>query len=338
MNGLCKFLFHRFVNSPDRWYPFVSVYYLTYRCDFRCPYCSDGRGKPYHQLSDEVLSERQVLGVLKKIRKYTDYLILTGGEPLLHPEFKEIISNLRSVRYKEVVLTTNGFYVDRYLDEITQAVTTLVFSTDTLDAEKADALYGKGKGTFEKILNNLHSAAAHPARRYDITLSSVVTARGINDLYAVYEFSQKSGFTFAAAPRLIGVKAEQALVDNPDYRRFFDFLIGEKKKGGRIFGTACYLEYMRDLKKFNCRPFTMLVVSPLGDVFYPCLEIGHYAGKIQDSDTLHRIRSEGCNKHGPQPACDTRCHSACALSFTLLFERPMSHLPDLLSKMRLSAK
>jgi hypothetical protein len=24
------------------WRPLLAVYYLTYSCDFRCPYCSDG--------------------------------------------------------------------------------------------------------------------------------------------------------------------------------------------------------------------------------------------------------------------------------------------------------
>jgi MoaA/NifB/PqqE/SkfB family radical SAM enzyme len=329
MNDFFKFLYHLSINSPDKWYPFISVFYLTYRCDFRCPYCSDGHGKPYYLLSDEVLAAPQAIEVLKRLRKHTASLILTGGEPLLHPDFKVVMQQLRFIRFKEIVLTTNGFWVDQYLEEISRSVSTLVFSMDTLDAAKANTLYGKETGTFEKILENIERAAKFPKRRYDITISSVVTDGNIDDLYAVYEFSNKSGFMFAAAPRLLGVKAEQSLADNNEYRRFFDFLIAEKKRRRKIFGAVRYLEYMRDLKKFSCRPFTMAVVSPMGDVFYPCLEIGNYAGKIQYSDSLHRMRLEGCKKFGPQPACDTRCHSACALSFSLLFDKPFSYLSEL---------
>jgi MoaA/NifB/PqqE/SkfB family radical SAM enzyme len=332
MNDFNKFIYHRYFDSTRKWYPFISVLYLTYRCDFRCYYCSDGSGKPYHALSGEVLPFDQVHVVLKKIRRNTSSIVLTGGEPLLHPGIKKILTGLRSLRFKEVVLTTNGYYLDQHLDEVAGSVTQLVISMDTLDPEKADAFYGKGKDTFKKITENILSAGAYPGKRYTITLSSVVTSKNIQDLYDVYRYAKERKFTFAAAPRLIGVKAEQSLADNDAYHAFFSFLIREKRRGARIFGSELYLSYLRDLKRFSCRPFTMLVVSPLGDIFYPCLEIGHHAGKIQDAANLHSARREGLEKYGPQPACDTRCHSACALSFGLLLKRPLSCLSELRMK------
>jgi hypothetical protein len=156
----------------------------------------------------------------------------------------------------------------------------------------------------------------------------VVTPKNIADLYEVYRFAQARGFRLAACPQLVGVKAHAALADNPEYRAFYDFLIAEKKRGGRIQGTVDYLEYLRDLRKFSCRPFTMLVVSPVGDVFYPCLELGQYAGNLCSEPNLHRLRQAGRQRFGPQPDCDTRCHSACALGFSRLLANPASALHE----------
>jgi hypothetical protein len=86
---------------------------------------------------------------------------------------------------------------------------------------------------------------------------------------------------------------------------------------------------MRDLPKFICHPFTMLVVSPVGDVFYPCLEIGNFVGNLLKDVDLHQIRREGERRFGPQPHCDTRCHSGCALAFSILLHQPFSIPQDI---------
>jgi len=330
MNPASKYLYHKFVNNPERWHPFLAVYYLTYRCDFRCPYCSNGFNIPYHRLSQEVLPSDAVMDTLSRIRRACDYIVITGGEPLKHPEFSDVIRRVKELRFRDVALNTNGFELDRYLPLIAESVHTLIVSLDTLDEDKADAWFGKGRGIFSRIRANITGAAEFPGRNYRIILSSVVTPRNIPDLYEVYRYSQQSGFTFAACPELRGVKPADELRENDAYRGFFDFLISEKEKGRAIHGSPLYLRHMRDFTKFSCRPFTLLVVDPLGHVYYPCLELGYVAGNIRDNDDLHALRSEGLNRFGPQPDCDTQCHSACTLGFSLILERPLSMMHEAL--------
>jgi MoaA/NifB/PqqE/SkfB family radical SAM enzyme len=212
-----------------------------------------------------------------------------------------------------------------------------VVSLQTLDSKRGNAGYGGRSGVHERVMANLERAARHPGRKYEIIISSVVTPENIADLYEVYRFCQQRGFRLAACPELVGVKANPELAGNHDYQRFFDFLIMEKRKGGSIQGTVDYLRYMRDLTKFSCRPFTMLVVSPVGDVYYPCLELGQFAGNLLEQPNLHRLRKQGLERFGPQPNCDTRCHSACALGFSRLLATPLSlvHEAGLLARSRL---
>ncbi|MCP4113324.1 MAG: hypothetical protein GY749_48635 [Desulfobacteraceae bacterium] len=238
------------------------------------------------------------------------------------------MDNLGKLKFKNVILTTNGYDLESYLTSVAPAVHSLVFSIDTLDHEKADQWYGMGQGAFQNILYNAEQAANLEKRKYEIIISSVITPDNINDLYNVYEYSKDRGFIFAACPQLVGVRAHHSLTGNPDYHKFLDFLISEKKKGNKINGTVLYLEYMRDLKKFSCHPFTMLLVSPVGQVFYPCLEIGNLTGNLFDNDSLHNLRQKGCKQFGPQPECGNQCHSACALGFSLILNYPLSILHE----------
>jgi len=328
VNAVGSYLFHLLRDAPDRWHPLLSVYYLTYACGFRCPYCSDGAGQPYYRLPHQTLPGSKVLDLFKTIRRHGDYLVITGGEPTEHPDFSTVIGGAGNIGFRGVILTTNGQYLELHLDAVARSVSHLVVSLQTLDSVKADAWYGSGAGVHRRILENIDRAANWPGRKYEIVISSVVTPENIADLYEVYRFARERGFRLAACPQLVGVKAHAALEGNPEYRAFYDFLIAEKKCGGRIQGTVDYLEYLRDLRKFSCRPFTMLVVSPTGDVFYPCLELGQYAGNLFTEPDLHRLRQAGRQRFGPQPDCDTRCHSACALGFSRLLANPASALHE----------
>ena len=328
MNPATKYLYHKYIDSPKRWHPFLAIFYLTYRCDFRCPYCSNGAKEPYYKLLRDVLPENEVLQVLARIRRHCDYVVITGGEPLKHPEFGSIMDRIPKLGFREVALNTNGYEIDQFLPEIARSVDTLIFSLDTLDAKKANDWFGMGGSAFEKVLENIRLAADRSDRKYRIMISSVATTENISDLYEVYDFAKRNGLTFALCPELRGVKAPQELVESREYRDLYTFLIAQKKKGGPVYGTPLYLRFMRDFRKFSCRPFTMLVVDPLGQVFYPCLEIGHAAGNILETADLHRLRQEAEGRFGPQPRCGNQCHSACALGFSLLLDRPGSYLEE----------
>lgn len=327
MNSARTYLTHLLLPDTGKWQPILSVYYLTYACEFRCPYCSDGTGTPYYRLRSPVMPADRVLELIGIIRRHCEYLVITGGEPLQHPEYDAILSRLPALRFRGVILTTNGFHLEQALPAVARSVTELVVSLQTMDSAKADREYGR-VGAHQRILENLDRAASRPGRKYQIVISSVATPDNLEDLRAVYQFARERGFRLAVCPQLVGVKAHHALAGNPQYRELFDLLIAEKKQGALIQGTVDYLEYLRDLKDFACRPFTMLVVGPTGEVFYPCLELGHHAGNLLDEPDLSRIRRSGCEQFGPQPDCGNQCHSACALGFARILANPLSILHE----------
>ena len=75
-------------------------------CNFRCPYCHnaellDGSIEP-------VMTTEELLTFLRKRQGILEGVCITGGEPTLHPQLKELISGIRSLCYC-VKLDTNGY-------------------------------------------------------------------------------------------------------------------------------------------------------------------------------------------------------------------------------------
>jgi MoaA/NifB/PqqE/SkfB family radical SAM enzyme len=323
-------------DGESGWYPLLAVYYLTYACDFRCPYCSDGEGRPYHTLRDKALPAARALELLARIRRRSDHLVLTGGEPLRYPELAAVLDGLPALGFDTVALTTNGYALPADLRRFEGALTHLVFSLDTLDTARADATYGVGQGALVRILDNIERAARRQRGRrpYEVVISAVATPENLDDLYGVYDYAKARGFRFAVCPQLVGVHPHPGLRDNVAYQRLFTHLIDERRRGAAIQGSPLYLEHMQHLTQFDCRPSTLLAVAPDGDVFYPCLELGTVAGNLLEHDDLDAIQAAGRARFGPKPPCGNRCQSACALGFGLLFSHPLSAIEDVV----LSAK
>lgn len=329
MNLVFRYLYNKYRPAGPRWLPLAAVYYLTYNCPLRCAYCSDGTGAPYYSLSEEARPLSEIKRILTAIRKSCPTLILTGGEPACHPEFVEVLGVVKELDFDEVILTTKGDSLEGLDEALNGCVTRLVLSVDTLDPGKAAELCGGS--VLEKTLQRIKHLAALPGRRFEIYVSSVVGTFNLDDLPQVSEFAEKAGVWYAAQPQLRGVKAPEALLSDGRYRGFYDYLIRKKRAGARIFGPVKYLELLRDFEKFECYPFTMLVVAPGGEVFYPCLEIGHKLGKIQDAPDADALRREGMLRYGNKPLCDNRCHSACAAEYAVFMRHPACAIKEALS-------
>jgi molybdenum cofactor biosynthesis enzyme MoaA len=202
MSNIPKYLYTKLIPDQKRWYPFISFYYLTYSCEFKCVYCSDGKGIPYYKLPDYKIELDEAVEIITNIRKYTDYFVLTGGEPLQYPQISELLIKIKELKFKNFILTTNGFYFDKYQNEILNTVDSLVFSLDSMDKEKAEKLWRMPEGTFDKVIENINKAhelkSQRKSRKPEITISSVVTPNNIEDHYDVYEFAKQKGFEFSA--------------------------------------------------------------------------------------------------------------------------------------------
>lgn len=84
---------------------------VTTACDRSCPDCPSRRGKPGLYLSLKT-AER----LLSQCRGHSFGVILSGGEPTLHPDLGRLLAMAREHGFRDVVVISNGSRLDR--DEV----------------------------------------------------------------------------------------------------------------------------------------------------------------------------------------------------------------------------
>lgn len=124
------------------------------------------------------LSVDEIVQITSKlIDRGVDELRLTGGEPLLRPEFIEIARRLSELQFKKYGITTNGELLDHFLQDIKQytGIQSINISIDSLDPDNF-AKITKG-GHLNRVLSGLHQALN---LGFPIKVNAVLM-RGVND-------------------------------------------------------------------------------------------------------------------------------------------------------------
>jgi len=131
--------------------PIPSLRYLEFqitdRCNLRCRHCYVGDG--LHQ----DLPMEKILRVLKEFEEIQGLrLLLSGGEPLLHPHFWEINEILREYPFRSILLS-NGTLITKEIANKLRVHEVQV----SLDGMKEGHESIRGEGTFEKALQAIEN-------------------------------------------------------------------------------------------------------------------------------------------------------------------------------------
>ncbi len=167
--------------------PIPSLRYLevqiTDRCNLRCRHCYIGEGL-HRDLSLE--------GILKTLKQFEEIqglrLLLSGGEPLLHPHFWEVNDVLRDYKYRSILLS-NGTLITKETAKRLRVHEVQV----SLDGMKEGHESIRGEGTFEKALRaidhlqeaNIRVSVATMIHRKNLEefdrLASLLQSKGIQE-------------------------------------------------------------------------------------------------------------------------------------------------------------
>jgi uncharacterized protein len=135
----------------------------TRACNFNCPYCYE-ENKFNKKMSLEV--QNGILDFVKNKYSTIDTLgiIWYGGEPSLEiSTIKYISSELQKlVKNYSAYMVTNGYHLDKLIDLIAELkITGLQITLDgTKDTHNQTRHLKNGKGTFDKILDNIDALIA----------------------------------------------------------------------------------------------------------------------------------------------------------------------------------
>lgn len=129
---------------------------LTFDCNDRCVFCLDA-----HTHDGTIRSREEVKAqIIDGRRKGADRLILSGGEPTIHPDYVQFIKLGRMAGYKKIQTVTNG-RLFAYKDFLTRCIDAglgeITFSIHGVNARIHDALVGS-KGAFDQEIQGLQHA------------------------------------------------------------------------------------------------------------------------------------------------------------------------------------
>jgi MoaA/NifB/PqqE/SkfB family radical SAM enzyme len=134
---------------------------LTFDCNDHCVFCLDSDSHN-GDMRDRDDVKRQIL---EGRRAGATRLILSGGEPTIHPNYVEFVHLGRQAGYPKIQTVTNGrmFSYGNFLERCLDAgLSEITFSIHGPNAKVHDALVGT-KGAFEQEMAGLRSALAHRA-------------------------------------------------------------------------------------------------------------------------------------------------------------------------------
>ncbi len=119
-------------------------------CNMRCMYCmpEDQKFKPL----EDLLSPIEMKKIVANLKGFgIEEVRLTGGEPLMHPQFKEVIKELSKLKLKKLSVTTNAILLDKHLDFLKDHnIKDINISLDSLRAKSF--AYITKKDVFKKVL------------------------------------------------------------------------------------------------------------------------------------------------------------------------------------------
>jgi len=134
---------------------------LTRRCNLRCRMCVQNRhgdadtSLPSWYDPDLEMPLRRWTPVLDQLRPFRPWISVTGGEPLLHGEFRRFVSEVKG-RKLPVDVTTNGLLLERHARFIVDSGVEIVYVS--LDGPETvhDRIRGL-EGAFRSTLDGLRA-------------------------------------------------------------------------------------------------------------------------------------------------------------------------------------
>lgn len=241
---------------------------VTYRCNARCSMCNRYKApsKPEEEIS---------LDTIKKLPKMY-FTNITGGEPFIRTDLKDIVRELYK-KSDRIVISTNGFFTDRIVDLCKEFPNIGIrISIEGLEETNNEIRglqngYQRGYGTLKKL---------REMGMKDVGFGMTVQDKNAPDLVPLYQISNEMGMEFATASlhnSFYFVEAKNIIHDRPMVAKNFEKLVNEllrsnsPKKWFRAYFNHGLINYIYGQKRLlPCdMSFDTFFIDPYGDVM-PC--------------------------------------------------------------------
>ncbi len=241
---------------------------VTYRCNARCSMCNRYKcpSRPEEEISPEVM---------KRLPKMY-FTNITGGEPFIRTDLKELVRELYR-KSDRIVISTNGFFTDRIIElcrefpDIGIRISIEGLEQTNNEIRGLEDGFHRGYITLKKMME---------MGMRDIGFGMTVQDRNASELVPLYKLSDEMGMEFATAAlhnSFYFVETGNIIHDRPMVAKQFEELINELLKSGspkkwfRAYFNHGLINYIFCQKRLlPCHmSFDTFFIDPYGDVM-PC--------------------------------------------------------------------
>ena len=111
---------------------------ITNVCNARCDFCGFARDKfdPRQRRSVTLEEARNVIDIC--VQNHIGYVLFVGGEPLVHPDLREMIRSAAGQGIHPMVCTNGSLWTEANMRDLAeQGLRSVIMSVDTHDARAA---------------------------------------------------------------------------------------------------------------------------------------------------------------------------------------------------------
>ena len=224
---------------------------VTYRCNARCSMCNRYKApsKPDEEISIETI---------KKLPKMY-FTNITGGEPFIRTDLKDIVRELYK-KSDRIVISTNGFFTDRIVD-LAKEFPQIGIRISIEGLEKTNNEIRGLENGFQRGYSTLKKLREMGMK--DVGFGMTVQDKNAPDLVPLYELSNEMGMEFATA----------SLHNSFYFENLVNKLLksNSPKKWFRAYFNHGLINYIYGQKRLlPCdMSFDTFFIDPYGDVM-PC--------------------------------------------------------------------
>lgn len=283
-------------NNPQLRSLFIE---MTGLCNEHCRHCGSSCGD--YEVSN-TLAFDEICHVLDTVKEDFDIdkmtLCITGGEPLLRPDFFEIMNYAKELGFKWG-MTSNGILIDKECAKKLHAAGMQTISISVDGLRETHDWFRQLDGSYDRTMEGIHNLIEENGFNH-VQITTVVHHRNISELEEMYKEFRKTG---VRSWRVINIepigRAKQdpeLLLSNDEYKQVFNFIREKRLLDPHFtvtYGCSHYLgvEMERELRQWyflcNAGVYTASVMYN-GDVG-ACLDIERRPETIQGNIRDRRL-------------------------------------------------
>jgi hopanoid biosynthesis associated radical SAM protein HpnH len=245
--------------SGRKRYPLVLMLEPLFRCNLACAGCGKIQYPPH--ILKKQLTPDQCFQAVDECG--APMVSIPGGEPLLHPQIKEIVEGLVA-RKKYVYLCTNALLLKEKIDLFTPSKY-LTFSVHMDGQQENHDFAVCREGTYETATSGIREAVKRGFRvTTNTTLFEGADSKSVRAFFdemmnlGVEGMMLSPGYSYDKAPD------QQHFLGRAKTRKLFTKILSNRKKNWRFNQSTLFLEFLMGKRHYKCTPWGMPTFNIFG--------------------------------------------------------------------------